>query len=175
MARGVKLPGHPALPSAHSAGPTGVRPLGVSCQAGSCPIGRAIGEIRPLLAGRGFAVPHRPGLRLRTLAGVFACAEAGNVKLCIGGTGTRVRRPKAGRPGRAAVVCGTRKQNTVTTTTISAGQGPRPVVRGGAAGPDARPARDARRGHHWTAPALPARESRGRHRLPGTGQRFPAR
>ena len=42
--------------------------LGVIYQAGSCAIGRAIGEIRPLLAGRGFAVPQRPGLRLRTLA-----------------------------------------------------------------------------------------------------------
>jgi hypothetical protein len=31
----------------------------------------------PLLAERGFAVPQRPGLRLRTLADVFACAEAG--------------------------------------------------------------------------------------------------
>ena len=48
---------------------------GVICQAGSSTIGRATGEIRPLLAGRGFAVPQRPGLRLRALAGVFACAE----------------------------------------------------------------------------------------------------
>jgi hypothetical protein len=54
-----------------------------------------IGEIRPLLGGRGFAVPQRQGLRLRTLAGVFACAEAENVTLCIGGTETLVRRPKA--------------------------------------------------------------------------------
>jgi hypothetical protein len=48
----------------------------VTCQVGSSTIGRAIGEIRPLLAERGFAVPQRPGLRLRTLAGVFACAGA---------------------------------------------------------------------------------------------------
>ncbi|MDQ1751307.1 MAG: hypothetical protein QOE71_2363 [Pseudonocardiales bacterium] len=53
--------------------------LGVIYQAGSSTIGRAIGEIRPRLAERGFAVPQRPGLRLRTLAGVFACAEAENV------------------------------------------------------------------------------------------------
>lgn len=33
-------------------------------------------EIRPLLAARGFAVPDRPGVRLRTLADVFAHAEA---------------------------------------------------------------------------------------------------
>ena len=49
--------------------------LGVIYQVGSSTIGRAIGEIRPLLAERGFAVPQRPGLRLRTLADVFACAE----------------------------------------------------------------------------------------------------
>jgi hypothetical protein len=97
--------------------------LGVIYQAGSFPIGRAIGEIRPLLAGRGFAVPQRPGLRLRTLAGVFAYAQAENVTLRTGGAGTQVRRPKAGRPGRAAFVCGKRKQNTIKTTTISDGQG----------------------------------------------------
>jgi hypothetical protein len=44
-------------------------------QVGFSTIGRAIGEIRPLLAERGFAVPQRPGLRLRTLADVFAYAE----------------------------------------------------------------------------------------------------
>jgi hypothetical protein len=35
-------------------------------------ITRAAGEIRPLLAARGFAVPGQPGLRLQTLADVFA-------------------------------------------------------------------------------------------------------
>jgi hypothetical protein len=35
-------------------------------------ITRAIGEIRPLLAERGFAVSGSPGVRLRTLADVFA-------------------------------------------------------------------------------------------------------
>jgi hypothetical protein len=44
--------------------------LGVISRAGSSTIGRAIGEIRPLLAGRGFAVPQRPGLRLRISSGV---------------------------------------------------------------------------------------------------------
>jgi Helix-turn-helix of DDE superfamily endonuclease len=33
-------------------------------------ITRAVGETRPLLAQRGFAVPGQPGLRLRTLADV---------------------------------------------------------------------------------------------------------
>ncbi|MFI2238365.1 hypothetical protein [Streptomyces chrestomyceticus] len=41
--------------------------------------------MRPLPAKRGFAVPDRPGLRLRTLADVFAYAEAENVKLRIDG------------------------------------------------------------------------------------------
>ncbi|WP_256257104.1 transposase [Streptomyces sp. MUSC 14] len=86
-------------------------------------ITRAVGEIRPLLAERGFAVPDRPGLRLRTLADVFAYAEAENVKLRIDGTETQVRRPQAHRPGRCAFVSGKKKQNTCKTTTISNGQG----------------------------------------------------
>ena len=119
--------------------------LGVIYQVGSSTIGRAIGEIRPLLAERGFAVPQRPGLRLRTLADVFAYARAENVTMRIDGAETQVRRPKAGRPGRAAFVSGKRKQNTSKTTTISDGQGR--SLRCGAAGPDARPDRDAHRGH----------------------------
>ncbi|MDT0456441.1 transposase family protein [Streptomyces sp. DSM 41527] len=86
-------------------------------------ITRAISEIRPLLAARGFAVPDRPGLRLRTLADVFAYAAAENVKLRIDGTETQVRRPKAHRPGRCAFVSGKKKQNTYKTTTVSDGQG----------------------------------------------------
>ncbi|MHC3472644.1 transposase family protein [Streptomyces sp. 7R007] len=35
----------------------------------------------------------------------------------------RVRRPKAGRPGRRAFVSGKRRQNTIRATTISDGQG----------------------------------------------------
>ena len=97
--------------------------LGVIYHVGSSTIGRAIGEIRPLLAERGFAVPQRPGLRLRALADVFAYAEAENVTLRIDGAETQVRRPKAGRPGRAAFVSAKRKQNTIKTTTISDGQG----------------------------------------------------
>ncbi|MEU2673121.1 transposase family protein [Streptomyces sp. NPDC007164] len=84
---------------------------------------RAIHEVRPLLAARGFAVPDRPGLRLRTLADVFAYAEAEGVELRIDGTETQVRRPKAGCPGRKAFVSGKKKQNTAKTTTISDGSG----------------------------------------------------
>jgi Helix-turn-helix of DDE superfamily endonuclease len=63
-------------------------------------ITRAVHEIRPLLAARGFAVPGRPGLRLRTLCDVFAYAAAEGVELRIDGTEVQVRRPKAHRPGR---------------------------------------------------------------------------
>ncbi|MFF1899057.1 transposase family protein [Streptomyces sp. NPDC058206] len=97
--------------------------LGVTHRAGSSMIGRAIGEIRLQPAERGGAVPQKPGLRLRTLADVFAYAEAENVTLRIDGAEVQARRLKAGRPGRAAFVSGKRKQNTIKTTTISDGQG----------------------------------------------------
>jgi hypothetical protein len=83
----------------------------------------AIREIRPLLAARGFAVPDRPGLRLRTLEDVFAYADAEGVDLRIDGTEVQVRRPRAGRPGRKAFVSGKKKQNTIKTTTFSDAQG----------------------------------------------------
>jgi hypothetical protein len=84
---------------------------------------RAVGEVRPLLAARGFAVPGLPGVRLRTLADVFAYAAAHGVQPRIDGTETQVRRPRANRPGRRAFVSGKRKQNTIKTTTISDGRG----------------------------------------------------
>lgn len=84
---------------------------------------RAIQEIRPLLAVRGLAVPDRPGIRLHTLADVFAYAKAECVELRIDGTETQVRRPQAGRPGRKAFVSGKKKQNTAKATTISDGSG----------------------------------------------------
>jgi hypothetical protein len=77
-------------------------------------ITRAIGQIRPLLANRGFATPG--GVRLRTLADVFAYAAAEGIQLRIDGTEIRVRRPRAGRAGRKAFVSGKLKQNTVKTT-----------------------------------------------------------
>jgi hypothetical protein len=76
--------------------------LGVIYEVGSSTIGRAIREIRPLLAKRGFAVPDRSTLRLRTLADVFAYADAEGVTLRIDGTETQVRRPKPHSPGRRA-------------------------------------------------------------------------
>ena len=86
-------------------------------------ITRAAGEIRPLLAVRGFAVPGQPGLRLRTLADVFAYAAAQGVTLRIDGTEVQVRRPRAGRPGRRAFVSGKKKQNTIKATAVSGGDG----------------------------------------------------
>jgi hypothetical protein len=86
-------------------------------------ITRAIHEVRPLLAARGFAVPGKGELRLRTLADVFAYAAAEGVKLRIDGTEVQVRRPAAGRPGRRAFVSGKKKQNTIKATVISDGDG----------------------------------------------------
>jgi len=82
-------------------------------------ITRAVHEIRPLLAARGFAVPGKPGLRLKTLADVVAYAASQGVRLRVDGTEVQVRRPKAGRPGRRAFVSGKKKQNTVKSTVIS--------------------------------------------------------
>ncbi len=86
-------------------------------------ITRAVHEIRPLLAARGFAVPGEPGLRLRTLADVFAYAASQGVHLRIDGTEVQVRRPPAGRPGRRAFVSGKKKQNTIKPTAISDSRG----------------------------------------------------
>jgi len=80
---------------------------------------RAIGEVRPLLAGRGFAVPGEPGIRLRTLADVFAYACARGVTLRIDGTEVQVRRPRPGKPGRRAFVSGKKKMNTKKATVIT--------------------------------------------------------
>jgi hypothetical protein len=86
-------------------------------------ITRAVHEIRPLLAARGLAVPGQPGLRLRTLADVFAYAASQGVHLRIDGTEVQVRRPPANRPGRRAFVSGKKKQNTIKPTAISDGRG----------------------------------------------------
>jgi len=83
-------------------------------------ITRAIGEIRPLLAARGFAVPGR---RLRTLADVLAYAAAEGVELRLDGTEVQVRRPPAGKPGRRAFVSGKKKMNTKKATVITDGEG----------------------------------------------------
>jgi hypothetical protein len=84
-----------------------------------CTITRAVHEIRPLLAARGFAVPGRPDVRLRTLADVFAYAAAEGVELRLDGTEVRVRRPRASKPGRRAFVSGKMRQNTKKTTVVT--------------------------------------------------------
>ncbi|WP_307710218.1 transposase family protein [Streptomyces sp. V1I6] len=86
-------------------------------------ITRAIGEIRGLLAERGCAVPDRPGLRLRTLADVFAYAQAEGIELRLDATEVQVRRPLAGRGGRRAFVSGRKKQNTMKATVVADHQG----------------------------------------------------
>jgi hypothetical protein len=84
---------------------------------------RAVTEVRPLLAARGFAVPHRPDLRLRTLADVFAYAAAHGTELRIDGTEVQVRRPRANKPGRRAFVSGKKKMNTKKAAVVTDGQG----------------------------------------------------
>ncbi|MFG2980275.1 transposase family protein [Streptomyces sp. NPDC048258] len=86
-------------------------------------VSEAVRQVRRLLAARGFAVPDRPGVRLKTLEHVFAYAEAEDVELRLDGAETQVRRPQADRPGRRAFVSGNRKQNTIKSTTFSDGQG----------------------------------------------------
>jgi hypothetical protein len=86
-------------------------------------ITRAVHEIRPLLAQRGFAIPERPGVRLHTLADVFAYAAAEGVTLRIDGTEVQVRRPPSNRPGRRVFVSGKRRQNTKKATVITDEQG----------------------------------------------------
>lgn len=86
-------------------------------------ITRAVHEVRPLLAARGFAVPGQADLRLHTLADVFAYAASQGVELRIDGTEVRVRRPRANKPGRRAFVSGKMKQNTKKATVISDDKG----------------------------------------------------
>src|SRR5512135_2179315 len=88
-----------------------------------CTVTRAIREVRPLLAARGFAVPGHPGLQLRTLADVFAYASAHGVELRLAGTEVQVRRPRAGKPGRRAFVSGKKKMNTKKAAVITDGEG----------------------------------------------------
>jgi len=93
------------------------------CRVDRSTVTRAIREVRPLLAARGFAVPSHPGLRLRTLADVFACASAECAGLRFDGTEVQVRRPRASKPGRRAFVLGKKKMNTKKATVVTDGEG----------------------------------------------------
>jgi hypothetical protein len=89
--------------------------LAVAYQVDRATVTRAVTQIRPLLARRGCAAPGT-GVRLHTLADVFAYAAAEGVTLRLDATEIRVRRPRQGRPGRKAFVSGKLKQNTIKTT-----------------------------------------------------------
>lgn len=119
-------------------------------------ITRAIHEIRPLLAGRGFTVPGQPGLRLGSLAEVFASAAAEGIQLRLDVTQTQVRRPRANRAGRRAFVSGKSKQNTHQDHHLSDGHG-RTLWAGRCAGPHARPDHRQDRGHPGPAGPAPHR------------------
>ena len=77
-------------------------------------VSAAVRQVRPLLAGRGFASVS--GQRLHTLADVLAYAAAEGLTVRLDGTEIQVRRPKAGRAGRRAFVSGKKKQNTIKAT-----------------------------------------------------------
>jgi DDE superfamily endonuclease/Helix-turn-helix of DDE superfamily endonuclease len=81
-----------------------------------CTVTRAVREVRPLLAGRGYATAQ--GRRLSTLADVFAYAAAHGVTLRLDGSEIQVRRPPARRPGRRAFVSGKKKMNTIKFTKV---------------------------------------------------------
>ena len=81
-----------------------------------CTVTRAVREVRPLLAGRGYATVQ--GRRLCTLADVFAYAAASGITLRLDGSEIQVRRPPPHRPGRRAFVSGKKKMNTIKFTKI---------------------------------------------------------
>lgn len=56
-------------------------------------VNRAVSEVGSLLATCGLTVPDRPGMRLRTLADVFACAQAEGVVLLLDATEVQDCRP----------------------------------------------------------------------------------
>ncbi|MER7930019.1 transposase family protein [Streptomyces sp. NPDC096057] len=125
-------------------------------------VSRAIGEIRPLPAARGFAVPDRPGVRLHTLTDEFAYAEAAGIRLRsrgrrgLPGPGQRVPRPGQ-RPAQEAEGRCTARQAVRT-----AGDTPPTVL-----GPDLRRAHQCRTEAVAPAPA-PHPPTRGLRRdLPG--------
>ncbi|MFD3572263.1 transposase family protein [Streptomyces sp. NPDC058667] len=84
-------------------------------------ITRAIGEVRPLLAGRGCTIS--PGVRLRTLGEVIDHLGASGQTGIIDGTEIRVRRPAAGRKDRDRFISGKNKQNAVKSMIFTDGDG----------------------------------------------------
>ena len=82
-------------------------------------IDRAVAEVLLLLANRGFTAAT--GVRLYTLADVFAYAQTENVTLRLDGTEIRVRRPQVHKKGRNRFVSGKARANTIKTTIITDG------------------------------------------------------
>ncbi|MFC8807744.1 DUF998 domain-containing protein [Streptomyces anthocyanicus] len=83
-------------------------------------ITRTIGEVRPLLAERGY--PVSPDVRLRSLADVVDHLGASGSTGIIDGTEIRVRRPAAGRKDRDKFISGKNKQNAVKTMIVTDGE-----------------------------------------------------
>ena len=81
-----------------------------------CTVTRAVRQVRPLLAGRGYATAQ--GRRISTLADVFAYAAASGITLRLDGSEIQVRRPPPHRPGRRAFVSGKKKMNTIKFTKV---------------------------------------------------------
>ncbi|WP_224392818.1 transposase [Pseudonocardia sp. ICBG1293] len=74
---------------------------------------RVVGEVRPLLAARGYAVSDRPGVRLQTLADALAYAQHEGAVL----------RLDAHRPCWRAFGSGKKNLHTIKTTIVSDGAG----------------------------------------------------
>ena len=130
-------------------------------------ITRAVGEIRPLLAARGFAVPGEPGVRLRTLADVFAYAAARGVEPAARRHGSAGQAPARGQARPPRVRVGQEEAEHEEGHRHHRREGPHPVGRGVPPRADARPDRGADRGHRRPVHAGTPR-SRPRS-TPGTG------
>lgn len=129
-------------------------------------------QASPLLAARGFAVPDRAGLRLKTLEDVFAYAEAEDVKLPMDGAENQVRRPQAGRPGRGLSPPASEAEHHQDQH-VQRRPGQHAAVRCGPAGPHARSDRPAHRGRRRTVPHPSRDQGPGRLRIPGAGRGVP--
>ncbi|MFB8135439.1 hypothetical protein [Streptomyces mirabilis] len=108
--------------------------LGVLYKVGSSTIGRAIREVRPLSADRGFAVPDRPGIRLRTLEDLFADAAAEDVTMRIDGKETQVAHGRvvpADGPSSPASAGRTPSRSRRSATAGAAPCGPGPSAEAG--------------------------------------------
>jgi len=101
---------------------------------------------------------------VRTSADVFAYAACEGIQLRLDGTKTQVRRPRANRSGRRALVWGKRKQHPHDHDRLRRA-GSDAVGRGGTPRADARPDRGQDRRHR--GPAAPA--SHRQRRLSGAG------